>query len=50
MYIVYMGPYALHVWLRWGPCTQYDVDLLGIDSAGGGANDVMELIGKSNEG
>ena len=33
------------VW-KWGPITQYKIPLLGIDSAGGGGNDVMEIIGR----
>ena len=33
------------VW-KWGPVTQYQIDLEGIDSSGTGANDVMELIGR----
>ena len=31
---------------KWGPCAQYEVDLNGLDSAGEGGGDVMELIGK----
>ena len=34
------------VW-KWGPVTQYEIDLEGIDSAGEGGNDLMELIGSS---
>ena len=30
----------------WGPVTQYSINLLGVDSAGGGEGDVMELIGR----
>ena len=30
---------------KWGPVTQYEMDLRGVDSAGGGANDLMELVG-----
>jgi len=30
---------------KWGPVTQYLVDLSGIDSGGEGANDVMEIVG-----
>ena len=28
----------------WGPVTQFSLDLSGIDSAGAGAGDIMELI------
>ena len=31
---------------KWGPCSQYDIDLQGIDSGCEGGGDVMELIGK----
>jgi hypothetical protein len=31
---------------RWGPLTQFKLDLEGIDSVGGGANDVMEVVGR----
>ena len=34
------------VW-KWGPVTQYEIDLEGIDSAGEGGNDLMELVGSS---
>ena len=30
---------------KWGPVTQYEMDLRGVDSAFGGANDLMELVG-----
>ena len=30
----------------WGPVTQYSINLLGVDSAGSGGGDVMELIGR----
>ena len=30
---------------KWGPVTQYEMDLRGVDSAGGSANDLMELVG-----
>ena len=35
------------VW-KWGPVTQYEIDLSGIDSAGEGGNDLMELVGSTN--
>jgi hypothetical protein len=31
---------------RWGPLSQIRIELSGIDSVGGGANDVMEVIGR----
>ena len=30
----------------WGPVTQYSINLLGVDSAGDGSGDVMELVGR----
>ena len=30
----------------WGPVTQYSIDLEGVDSAGDGGGDVMELVGR----
>mmetsp|Transcript_379 Transcript_379/g.683 ORF Transcript_379/g.683 Transcript_379/m.683 type:complete len:945 (+) Transcript_379:16-2850(+) len=31
---------------RWGPVTKYEINLAGIDSAGEGGCDVMEIVGK----
>eukprot|EP00966_Prymnesium_polylepis_P056063 1297043-Prymnesium_polylepis.1 len=31
------------VW-RWGPATQYEISLVGIDSVGNGGSDVLELV------
>ena len=33
------------VW-KWGPITQYKIVLDGVDSTGGGGNDIMEIIGR----
>ena len=30
----------------WGPVTQYSINLIGVDSAGVGSGDVMELVGR----
>jgi hypothetical protein len=35
---------------RWGPLAQYKIALTGIDSVGGGANDVMEIIARLDAG
>ena len=34
----------------WGPVTCYRINLIGIDSAGGGAGDIMELVGELSAG
>ena len=39
-----MRRHSTVVW-KWGPVTQYQIDLEGIDSSGTGGNDVMELVG-----
>ena len=31
---------------KWGPITQYSISLSGVDSAGSGSGDVMELVGR----
>ena len=40
-----LGRQTMILW-RWGPVTQFMIDLTGVDSAGVGSTDIMELVGQ----
>ena len=44
-----LGRQTMIMW-RWGPVTQYMLDLTGVDSSGTGVSDCMELVGNVDAG